>query len=150
MAARKAFNRPVVMAGFFLLNKKAEVLLLFRAKWQHWETPGGKLEQGEALNPVRPTQAELGQIARRELSEEVVGIERISKPWYFGWCTFIIPDGRRAVVHKFAAYLLAGTPEVGEPEVFSACQWLPVKELQNYPLSPDLKKLLPKIQEKLK
>lgn len=138
----------LVLAGNLILNDQKELLLLFRDKYGHWETPGGKMEPNEASAPV-PTRADLWQTALRELHEEIGAKVKVKKLRYFGQVKFSIPDGRLAIVHKFLVKIISGRPVIGEPEIFSRLEYLPLAQLQNYPLSPDLKLLLPQIQKEL-
>ena len=78
--------------------------------------------------------------------EEVAGIEKIISMKYFTSVDFFIPDGRSARAHKFITKVI-GDLSAGE-NLFDKekSKWLKVAELGKYPLSPDLKILLPKLK----
>jgi len=55
-------NRPRVVVGALILNKKKEVLLIKSFKWKgHFYIPGGHVEEGERMT----------QALKREIYEEV-------------------------------------------------------------------------------
>ncbi len=140
-------EKRLVLSGNLIVNERKEILLLFRVKHGHWETPGGKVEPEEVRDWDSPRVEELRKTAQRELSEELGKEVKASVEDYFGNIEFIIPDGRKAVVHKFVTRIVAGFPVLSEPENFSKMEYLPIEELENYPLSPDLKILLPEIKK---
>ena len=96
------------MVGFLVFNNKNEVLLLFRDKWGHWETPGGKAEPGELVDLNKPTDEELRSVALRELHEELIGDFKINQIEYFGFQDFDLHDGRSGRTHKFIACYQSG------------------------------------------
>jgi len=135
----------IILSGSLIINDKNEVLLLFRKKHQHYETPGGKLDVEECLDFENPTIEELQKTAKRELIEEVKNIE-FEFLKYFGKKEFVIPDGRKAVAHKFLVKFISGNPEPNE-EIFSKIEWLSISKLENYPISPDLNLFLAELKE---
>lgn len=141
------YNGRIILSGCLVINDKKEVLLLYRKDHHHYETPGGKVDPEECTNPDNPTIEDLAKTAERELHEELGEDLKIQKPKYFGKAEFTIPDGRRAVANKFLTKIISGTPKITEPELFSEFDYLPIGRLEEYPLSPDLKILLPKIKE---
>ncbi len=64
-------TNKLILSGCLVINTKREILLLYRKDHQHYETPGGKVNQDECLNPKNPTLEELAKAAQRELHEEV-------------------------------------------------------------------------------
>lgn len=122
-----------------LIFKDNKVLLLFRNDHKHYETPGGKVEV------ENPDMHDLKDAARRELKEEL-GVDAV-KMKYFGNIEFTLPDGREGIAHKFVTEI-SGEPEVKE-EIFSRFEYLPVENLEEYPISPDLRLLLSKIKSHL-
>jgi len=134
-----------ILSGCLVLNNKKEILLLYKDKWKHYETPGGKVDIDECSNPENPTIEDLRKTAERELFEEVQGII-VQELEYFGNIKFKIPNGREAVAHKFLARYLSGEPKVNEPETFSKVEWISIKELTKYNLSPDLMSMSDKLK----
>lgn len=135
----------LILSGCLVLNDKKEVLLLFKKNHQHYETPGGKVEN--CKDPLNPAIEELKREAQRETFEELGNDIKISDLEYFGNISFTIPDGRLAIAHKFTTTILEGTPKNNEPEVFDHITWIPLETLEQYPISPDFKLLLPKLKE---
>lgn len=137
----------LILSGCLVLNDKKEILLLYKKSHSHYETPGGKVELSECSNPENPSIEDLTKTAERETYEELGYGIKIEKLRYFGNVEFIIPDGRRAVANKFITRIVSGNPIINEPEVFSKLDYLPITSLEKYPISPDLKLLLPKLKE---
>ncbi|MCF7866896.1 NUDIX domain-containing protein [Candidatus Woesearchaeota archaeon] len=125
----------IVLSGNIILNDDYRIYLLFRNKHAHYETPGGKLEENESLE----------ETAKRELLEEVSGINVISMD-YFGSVAFLIPDGRKAIAHKFITKI-KGNPYPNET-LFDKdkSKWINLSDLEKEPISPDLKLFLPKLK----
>ena len=138
----------IILSGCLIL-KDNSLLLLYQSKHRHFETPGGKVEFNECENPEDPTEDDLKRTAERETYEELGDKIKLKDPEYFANTAFTIPDGRRAVAHKFLTKIISGEPIVNEPENFDRLEFLPVKNLEDFPISPDLKILLPQIKEKL-
>lgn len=139
----------IVLSGGLIINEEKELLLLYRDKHEHYETPGGKVELEKCQDPENPSIEELKRDAKREILEELGQEIILSELKYFGKVEFTIPDGRKATANKFTTRIISGKPRLNEPELFSKLDYLPIKNLENYPISPDLKLLLPKIKEKL-
>lgn len=109
------------LAGCILLNRQGEILLLHRntEKYNHWEVPGGKVEQGE-------TDA---NAAKRELKEEL-GVEvRLERK--LGHASF--SDGLTMHYHWFLA-TTTDTPHVCEPATFEVA-YFSLEELSRSTLS---------------
>jgi|SRR3989344_622508 len=138
----------IILSGCIILNENNEILLLYRKDHNHYETPGGKLNPDECLNFENPTTEELAKAAKRELFEELGNKIRIKDIYYFGNVEFTIPDGRKAIANKFIVKIY-GEPVINEPERFSKIEYIPIKSLEKYPISPDLKLLLHKIKNEL-
>lgn len=145
---KPAFNGKgkLILAGNFIVNDKNEVLLLFKKTHRHWETPGGKVRLEELQDVNHPTESELRKVALRELHEEVGPHFEVGELEYFGQVEFTIPDGREAVVHKFITKIISGEPKIQEPETFSELKYLPVKNLGDYPLAPDIRLMFPRLK----
>ena len=137
----------LILSGCLVINNKKEILMLFKKNHKHYETPGGKVEN--CKDPLKPTIEELKREAQRETYEELGNDIKISEPKYFGNISFTILDGRIAIAHKFTTTILEGTPKNNEPEVFDHIKWIPIKELEQHPISPDFIDLMPKIKELL-
>lgn len=140
-------NGRLILSGCLIINDKKEVLLLFRTKHGHYETPGGKVDTSECRNPSNPSESDLAKTAERETYEELGNGIKLAKLKYFGKAEFTIPDGRLAVANKLITKIISGKPVLAEPELFSAIKWLPLERLAEYPVSPDLKLLAPKLKE---
>jgi 8-oxo-dGTP pyrophosphatase MutT (NUDIX family) len=133
----------LLLSGNLIINDKKEIYLLYRNDHLFYETPGGKVKPEECQDYSNPTIEELEMVARRELQEEVAGIESIIALSYFKSVEFHTPDGREALAHKFIIRVkgLLHPKEKGFDKEKS--RWIPVRELYKYPLSPDLKLLVP-------
>ncbi len=137
----------VILSGCLVYNNKKEILLLYRKDHGHYETPGGKIGAEDCKDIKNPTTAELSKTAVRELFEELGNELVFEDLTYFGKINFIIPGGRKGIAHKFATKVLNGKPRINEPEKFSKMDWLPIKELEKYPLSPDLILLISRLKK---
>ena len=91
---------------------------------------------------------DLAKTAERETYEELGEEIKLEELVFFDKVEFEIPDGRKAIANKFITRIISGMPKVNEPERFSEYKWIAIKDLENYPTSPDLKLLLEKIKEK--
>lgn len=136
----------LILSGCLVINNNHEILLLYKTKHKHYETPGGKVELEECSNPENPTIEDLAKAAERELFEELGNKIKIEKLKYFDKVEFTIPDGRKAIAHKFTTTILKSMPIIAEPNVFSKLDYLPLSSLQNYPISPDLKLFIDKLK----
>lgn len=142
----------LILSGCILLNGNNEIILLHRIKHDHYETPGGKIDPEECIDFKNPTIEELKKAALRELSEEISNTIEIEKPIYLDKIEFTIPDGRESIAHKFLVKIKYGIPKVNsnETDIFDHCKSIPINELVNYKLSPDLKLFLPELKNILK
>ncbi len=134
----------IILSGCLIINERKELLLLFRDKHNHYETPGGKVEDKDCQGNCELD--DLENTALRELKEEI-GDVKVEFIEYFGKVEFEIPDGRLAIANKFIVKI-SGTPKIMEKH-FSKLDWLPILKLQDYPLSPDLKLFRQRIQIEL-
>ncbi len=140
-------NGRIILSGSLIINNNSELLLLYRNDHHHYETPGGKINSDECEDLANISEPELKLVAERELREELGSKLKVSPLQYFGNVEFIIPDGRLAVAHKFTTKIISGEPHLAEPETFEKLDWLQINHLESYPLSPDLRLLLPKIKQ---
>lgn len=137
----------IILSGNLIINDKKEIYLLYRIKQQFYETPGGKVKVSECTDINNPTMTELQQTAQRELLEEVGGIQEIISIRYFDKIQFTVPDGRSAIAYKFITTVkgkLFPNEEIFDKEKSG---YIAIDKLSEFSLSPDLKKLLPKIQK---
>lgn len=137
----------LLLSGMLLLNEEEKILLLHKINHNHYETPGGKVEQSDYSN--NDERQAIKNCALREMREEIGDGINISEPKYFGSAELTIPDGREALAHKFAARILSGEPKLMEPDSFDGYAMIPLSDLDKYSLSPDLTILLPKLKETL-
>lgn len=134
----------MILSGCLIINDNKELLLLHRKDHDHWETPGGKVEDTkEAI----PTRKELRNNAIREVFEELGTDIMIAELEYFENVSFKAPNGKKAIAHKFFTWIIEGTPIIAEPETFDKLEYIPIDKLEEYPVSPDLKLFLPRLQE---
>lgn len=139
-------NGRIILSGCFIVNDKKEVLLLYREDHKHYETPGGKVRLSECSNQENPTIEDLSKTAEREVYEELGDDIKLTELSYFGKVEFIIPDGRKSIANKFLTRIVSGTPRLNEPDKFSKMDYLSVKRLEEYPISPDLKLFLDELK----
>ncbi len=132
----------LILSGCFILNERKELLLLHRKDHDHYETPGGKVDVGECKNPDTISEEELLKTAQREVYEELGRNIILAPLQYFGSVEFIIPDGRLAIANKFLTSIVSGKPELAEPHLFDALEYIKISDLDTKPLSPDLKLFL--------
>jgi len=137
----------IILSGCLVVNDNKEVLLLYRKDHKHYETPGGKVRLNECKNPDNPSIEDLSKAAKRELFEELGNDIQVKELEYFGNVAFDIPGGRLAVANKFITSIISGEPCVNEPKIFSKYDYLPIKHLEDYPISPDLKLFLLKLKK---
>jgi 8-oxo-dGTP pyrophosphatase MutT (NUDIX family) len=133
--------KKLILAGILIFNEKKEILLLKKKKWQHWETPGGKVEEKDYSNPKKPGVKDYEKAALRETFEELGDEIVLEEPKYLGKFEFTIPDGKKAIVHQFKSKILSGEAKLNEPEKFEDLKYIPINELgnENYLASPNLK-----------
>jgi len=140
----------IILSGNLIINDKKEVYLLYRMDHQFYETPGGKVRVSESRDIKHPTLKELKMTAQRELYEEVGGIKEIISMDYFGKVSFEIPDGRNAIAYKFITKVEGKL--YAKEKIFdkNKSKFIAYNELEKYPLSYDLKLLLPRIKRYFK
>ncbi len=117
-----------------LLIEDGELLLIYRSDEEHWEVPGGKVEEGES-----PTQA-----AVREAEEEI-GVElELEKPFYTGE---FMKDGEMFLWH---GYIVSTDEEPSlEEEKFSDLEWIDEERLDELDLAPNLRQIEPALRKVL-
>ncbi len=145
-AALDIKTSPLLLSGNLIINEKQEIYLLYRKDHWFYETPGGKVKVGECVNYAAPTIEELEKVARRELLEEVGGIEKVVSMTYFKSIEFVTPDGRDAIAHKFITRIKGYLYPAERGFDKEKSRWIPLAELYRYPLSPDLSLLVPVVQ----
>ncbi len=117
-----------------LLIEDGKLLLIYREDEQHWEVPGGKVEEEES-----PTQA-----AVREAKEEI-GVEvELEKPFYTGE---FMKDGEMFLWH---GYIVSAEEEPSlEEEKFSDLEWIDEERLGELDLAPNLRQIEPALRKVL-
>lgn len=115
-----------------ILVRDGEIMLLHREDEDHWEVPGGKVEEEES-----PTSA-----AVREAREEI-GVEvELEKPFFSGEFQH---DGEIYLWHGYIAEIVDGEPEL-EEDRFSELKWFSKDELEEAKLAPNLEMILPALR----
>lgn len=116
-----------------LIVEEDKILLLYREDEQHWEVPGGKVEEDES-----PTQA-----AVREAIEEI-GVEvELKKPFYSGE----FQKGDEIFLwHGYVSEIKENEPEIQEDK-FKELRWVEPTELDEIDLAPNLKMVLPALRK---
>ncbi len=137
----------LILVSCILINEKKEILLLFKTKGGYYETPGGKVKLETCEDPNNPTVEEMKSTTLRETKEEIGEDIKVGELEIFSEMEFIIPDGREAKLTKFLAQSFSGEPKLVEPEIFDHFKWIPIKDLEKYSLSPDLKELTSKLKK---
>ena len=138
-------NSILILSGCLIINKSNELLLWHRLDHDHYETPGGKIKVDECKDFNNPTIEELKNAAKRELYEELKNAE-FSELKYFEKVEFAIPCGKKAIAYKFITKIIKGKPEINEPELFDKIEFIPIKNIERYKISPDLVLLTKKIR----
>lgn len=116
-----------------LIVEDDEILLLYREDEEHWEVPGGKVEEEES-----PTET-----AKREAEEEI-GVEvELQKPFYSGEFQH---SGDMFLWHGYVSEIVEGEPEIEEDE-FEELEWFEGSELDDIELAPNLQMILPSLRK---
>ncbi|MFH1917160.1 MAG: NUDIX hydrolase [Nanoarchaeota archaeon] len=116
----------IILSGCAIIQEE-KLLLLWKIKREHYEFPGGKVEQGEILE----------QTAIRETKEEIGCTVDIVK--YLGYIEFFI-DGKLFQSHNYLAKIAKNQkPYVAEPDTFRDVFWLPIHEFKQYSIAPNVK-----------
>ncbi|MFB6158890.1 MAG: NUDIX domain-containing protein [Candidatus Nanohalobium sp.] len=115
-----------------LIIRENKVLLLYREDEQHWEVPGGKVEEGES-----PTEA-----AVREAEEEIGVKVELEKPFYTGEFQH---NGKIFLWNGYIAEIKEGSPEIQE-EKFEKLEWFKGSELDDLELAHNLEMILPALR----
>lgn len=122
-------NYEIQLSGCVII-KEEKILLLWKKKHNHYELPGGKVEDKESIEAA----------ALRETKEET-GCDVILKK-YVGYKEFIIKE-KNYRSHNFIAEIKEGQfPVVAEPEVFDHILWMPMYDYKKYSVAPNVKSLL--------
>ena len=123
------------LAGSVIIED-GEILLLYREGEQHWEVPGGKVEEGES-----PTET-----AVREAEEEIGVKVELEKPFYTGE----FQHGNDLFLwHGYMSKVVEGRPHVKEDK-FSDLDWFDSVELEELVLASSLRMILPSLRRVLK
>ncbi|MCK9626947.1 MAG: NUDIX hydrolase [Bacteroidales bacterium] len=125
----------IELSGCIVINKKKEILVLFRKKYGHYELPGGKVELNETIE----------QAALRECKEETgVNLELIK---YIGYEEFEIEE-KKFRSHNFLAEIKENEkPSVTEPHIFESIMWLNTNEYMKYNCASNVRSLCNKINK---
>lgn len=116
-----------------LIVEDGKILLLYREDEQHWEVPGGKVEDDES-----PTEA-----AVREADEEI-GVEvELRKPFYSGEFQH---QSQMFLWHGYVAEIVDGEPSL-EEDKFGKMEWFEGSELDELELAPNMEMILPSLRK---
>ncbi|MBI4033149.1 MAG: NUDIX hydrolase [Candidatus Blackburnbacteria bacterium] len=123
----------IILAGCVIPNDKGEVLLIHRntAKRVQWETPGGKIEEGEDPRKTAEREAEeeigvdieiIKELGRKEFEEDTYVMDYI---WYL-------------------TSVKSGEPQIIEKDKYDDLRYFPWEELREMreELSPNAKNLV--------
>lgn len=117
---------PIDLSACVII-KDDKVLLIWKIKHNHYEFPGGKVNQGESLEDA----------AKRETKEEIGCDADVIK--YLGYKDFSI-EGKYLRSHKFLAKIKKSqVPKIMEPDIFRNIIWMPIKDYTNYSIAPNVK-----------
>jgi 8-oxo-dGTP diphosphatase len=124
----------VTLAGCAILKDQA-ILLLHRIKKDWYELPGGKIDGDET--PEEAAEREL----REELSCDIEIIRKLGEKdfqengYVLGYTWFLaqIEEGQ--------------TPYIGEPQSFDEYKYIPLAELTNYSLSPNMQNFVEELEK---
>jgi mutator protein MutT len=116
-----------------LIVEDGEILLLYRKDNEHWEVPGGKVEEDES-----PTEA-----AIREAEEEIGGEISLQKPFYTGEFQH---NGEMFLWNGYVAKIKSGEPKIQEDK-FRELKWFKGSELDELELAPNLEMILPGLRK---
>jgi 8-oxo-dGTP diphosphatase len=116
-----------------LIIEDGKILLLYREDEEHYEVPGGKVEDSE--NPTKT--------AVRE-AEEGIGVEvELRKPFYSGEFQH---NDELLLWHCYIAEIVEGEPEIQEDK-FGELKWAEPGELDEMELAPNLEMILPALRK---
>ncbi|MFW6047460.1 MAG: NUDIX hydrolase [Candidatus Woesearchaeota archaeon] len=124
--------KPIQLSGSAIIKEK-KLLLLWKINQDHYEFPGGKVEEGETLEEaaIRETKEELG-----------VDVEIIK---YAGYEEFHTKN-KDFQAHKYIAKILDNQkPKVMEPNKFKNFFWLPIEDYNNYSVAPNVEEFCKEI-----
>ncbi len=119
------------LAGNVIIED-GKILLLYRKDEDHWEVPGGKVEEGES-----PTET-----AVREAKEEIGVDVELKKPFFSGEFQH---DGELFLWHGYLAEI-EGEPEIQEGK-FEKVEWIECSELDGKELAPNIEMILPSLRD---
>jgi len=137
----------LLLASMLIIRDDNSVLLLYRSDHDHWETPGGKVQPGDCVRPEQPLIDDYCRTALRETHEELGNDIVLSAPELAYAIAFKTPHHIPARAYKFKARILQGTPQIVETKIFTRCEYLPIAQLEQYPLAPDLRMALSEIKK---
>jgi mutator protein MutT len=124
----------VLLAGCVIVDEYERILLLHRNtdSYQHWELPGGKVEEGElpAETAIRELHEELG--VNVQLSAVLGGtdFEDNGQDYHFDW---------------FQAVIIGGEPSIREPHLFDDLDYIEFDDLASLSLSSNMEILFEKL-----
>jgi 8-oxo-dGTP diphosphatase len=116
-----------------LIIEDGEILLLYRDDEEHWEVPGGKVDEDESAT----------EAAVREAEEEI-GVEvRLEKPFFSGEFEHA---GNLFLWHAYLSNIESGEPEIKEKK-FSELEWVEPGKLDDLELAPNIEMILPALRK---
>jgi ADP-ribose pyrophosphatase YjhB (NUDIX family) len=125
----------IILSGSIIIENN-KLLLIYKKKHNHYEFPGGKVEENETIE----------QTAIRETKEEINCDVEIIK--YIGYNDFLI-ENNNFRSHKFLAKIKNNQkPKIMEEDKFKDILWLDIDEYKQnktnkkYTFAPNVKEFL--------
>ncbi len=116
------------LAGCAIFSEEG-ILTLYRKTKSWYELPGGKIGEGESTE----------EAAIRELKEELcidVQIVRVVGTMDFRQDEYVME------YNWLEAIIIAGEPQIGEPDTFDHFKWIRLRDMCKYQLSPNMENLV--------
>lgn len=117
---------PIQLSGCAIIKNK-KLLLLWKRNQDHYEFPGGKVEDNETLK----------EAAIRETKEELGVDVKILK---YAGCEEFNTKNKNFKAHKYIAKIIGKRkPKVMEPNKFKEFFWLPIENYNQFSVAPNVK-----------
>jgi len=122
------------LAGGIVFYKNEGIILLLKKEHNHWEIPGGK---------VNNNKENIKAAALREIEEEIGAKVKIEK--YVGFVDFEIKNK----CYRSHVFICKANkkPKLNEPEKFYAVGIFPLEKVEKLDLAPNVKAILKLLRE---